>query len=155
MELRHRHLADAPAVPGAGRPPDDREPHPADSRQADHDDTGRYQADHADEADHREADRDGVDRYDADAEFKRGIPRPPGYQPDDTGRLSPRSGAVPSSELHHERTPAEIPRRDIDRGDAPRAHVDRPAINDPFDRTSAGSLCRPAHSPRRHAHSLL
>ena len=74
------------------------------------------------------------DRYDADAEFKRGVPKPPGYLPDDTGRLSPRSGAVPSSELHHaERTPAEIPRRDIDRGDTPRAHVDRPAINDPFD----------------------
>ena len=156
MELRHRHLADAPAAPGAGRPPDDRQPHPADSRRADrpaaetararddahhdeagHDDTGRYDTGRYDtgryEADHRESDRNGVDRYDADAEFKRGIPRPPGYQPDDTGRLSPRSGAVPSSELHHERPPAEIPRRDIDRGDTPRAYVDRPAINDPFD----------------------
>ena len=102
MELRHRHLADAPAAPGAGRPPDDRERHPADSRRADrpaaetararddahhdeagHDDTGRYDTGRYDtgryEADHRKADRNGVDRYDADAEFKRGIPKPPGY----------------------------------------------------------------------------
>ncbi len=162
MELRHRHLADTPAGPGTGRPPDDREPHPADSRQADRpaagtgparDDAHHYEADRRDpgrhdpdrhdpdrhdpdrhDADRHDADRRGADRYDADAEFKRGIPKPPGYLPDDTGRLSPRSGAVPSSELHHdERTPAAIPRRDIDRGDTLRAHVDRPAINDPFE----------------------
>jgi hypothetical protein len=140
MELRHRHLADAPAAPGAGRPPDDREPHPVDSRGADRPaaDAGpaRGDAPHY-EADHYEPDRNEADRYDADAEFKHGIPKPPGYLPDDTGRLSPRSGAARSSELHHdERTPAEMPGRDIDRADTPRAYVDRPDLNDSFDRYS-------------------
>jgi hypothetical protein len=80
-------------------------------------------------------DRDYADRYDADAEFQRGVPKPPGYLPDGTGRLSPRSGTDRSIELHHdERTPTEVPRRDIDRGDTPRGYVDRPAIRDPFDK---------------------
>ena len=55
MELRHRHLADTPAGPGTRRPPDDREPHPADSRQADRPATGTGPA--RDDAHHYEADR--------------------------------------------------------------------------------------------------
>jgi Calpain family cysteine protease len=83
--------------------------------------------------------RDDVRRYDADAEFKRGVAKPPGYLPDDTGRLSPRSGAPGRPiELHHdERAPRAMPRpsevREVHESDVPHAVVDRPAIRDPFD----------------------
>jgi hypothetical protein len=81
--------------------------------------------------------RDNDRRFDADAEFKRGVPRPPGSLPDDTGRSAPRAAAARPIELHHDecsRTdePSARERLDFERGDAPRTLVDRPAIRNPL-----------------------
>jgi hypothetical protein len=90
--------------------------------------------------------------YDADAEFKRPIPKPPGYLPDDTGgrasvwaalrrrgdrvaELSGRHDPVEITEPARREASAGAPRlRDgDDSGDAPRAVVDRPDFRDPLD----------------------
>jgi len=116
MELRQRHLADAPAAEAA-RP--------------DFPERDRGRASRAADA------RNYADNYDADAEYKRGVPRPPGSLPDDTGRPTPRAAAPRPVELHHdERGRTEEPgardRIDAEWGDAPRAVVDRPSIRDPL-----------------------
>jgi hypothetical protein len=90
--------------------------------------------------------------YDADAEFKRPIPKPPGYLPDDTGgrasvwaALRRRGDRVAEPSGRHD--PVEITkparreasagaprlREGNDSGDAPRAVVDRPDFRDPLD----------------------
>ena len=81
------------------------------------------------------------------------MPKPPGYLPDDTGRLSPRSGAPGRPmEMHHdERAPREMPRpteaRDLDEVDSPRALVERPAIHDPFSKDSPDRYGDPLTRP--------
>jgi hypothetical protein len=116
MELRQRHPADVPAVQAA-RP--------------DFPERGRGSASRAADA------RNHADNYDADAEYKRGVPRPPGSLPDDTGGRASRAAAPRPVELHHDecgRTdePGARDRLDAEWGDAPRAVVDRPAIRDPL-----------------------
>jgi len=159
MELRYRHPADEPSA-DAARPPDHRETPrdtprqasrgPADTGQQTPDSSERSTVTRPQPADARPV-KDNAGRYDADAEFKRGIPKPPGYLPDDTGRLSPRSTATADrhNELHHDprsaqdRTdatpgpkdgrqpldPGEA--REGDGGDASRVLVDHPAIHHP------------------------
>src|SRR5487761_1715922 len=101
MELRNRRPADTQAAepvrtqdrPGAQDAPARRPSRPADAAPA----------------------RAEVPRYDANAEFRRGVPRPPGYSPDDTGERAGRAPAVTtrSPEWHHdERLPRELSRRD-------------------------------------------
>ena len=146
MELRHRHPADATTgvhaadVQGAprDRPPDPGR-RPADVRQGPADSS--EQATGSRPADARPL-RDDADRHDPDAEFKHGVPAPPGYLPD-ADRILPHSAAVPPRpiELHHEEhapegssRPREI--QDIDKGDGPRALLERPMFRDPLDKGS-------------------
>jgi hypothetical protein len=157
VELRHRHPADAAtavesttAAAAAGRTardvPEAYRRGPRDSGQGPADGTRSRPAD-------APAVRDDVRRYDADAEFKRGVAKPPGYLPDDTGRLSPRSGAPGRPiELHHdERAPREAPRpsdaHEINEGDSPRTAVDHPPIHDPFGEDSPDRYGHPLTRP--------
>jgi hypothetical protein len=110
--------------------------------------------------DRENSERTGIDvrpdrndgRYDPDAEFKRPVPKPPGYLPDDTGsRASVWAGlrrrgdrVAEPSQRHDPVDVADPARREAsagaprlregdDRGDAPRAIVDRPDFRDPLD----------------------
>lgn len=113
----------------------------------------------------RGGDRGG---YDADAEFKRPVPKPPGYLPDDTGgRASPRvvmrEPGDGVTEFSRRNDPADD--RDLtqwkstmgaphphecvdgDRGDAPRAVIDHPAFHDPLDDRSPDRYGEPLTRP--------
>ena len=104
----------------------------------------------------RSADRGGAYEggYDADAEFKRPVPKPPGYLPDDTGgRASPggvlreRSDAVAEASRRNNTADGRdfteweasvgVPRQeegiDGERVEALEAVVDRPDFHDPLD----------------------
>jgi hypothetical protein len=93
--------------------------------------------------------------YDPDAEFKRPVPKPPGYLPDDTGgrasvwaalrrhgdrvaEPSQRHDPVEVADPARRQASAGAPRlrEGDDRGDAPRAVVDRPDFRDPLDERS-------------------
>jgi hypothetical protein len=141
VELRNRHLPDTPAAE-AVRTPDRREVRDAPGREA-----GRHPVDAT-------SARTEARGYDADAEFKRGVPRPPGYAPDDTGGRAQRgltlTGRHP--ELHHDEHPLrETPRyaeaRERDRADTPRAVVDHPAFRDPRDKSSPDRYGDPLMRP--------
>jgi hypothetical protein len=90
--------------------------------------------------------------YDPDAEFKRPVPKPPGYLPDDTGGRASAwialrrhsDGVAEPSQRHDPGEVADAARREAsagaprlreghDRGDVPRAVVDRPDFRDPLD----------------------
>ena len=139
-ELRYRHLDEVPTSAPDG-------PRRQDSPRQDRENSERIGSDVRPNRD------DGG--YDPDAEFKRPVPKPPGYLPDDTGgrasawsvlrRLSDR---VAEPGRRHD--PAEVadparreasaetprPREGDSRGDAPRAVVDRPDFRDPLDERS-------------------
>ena len=110
--------------------------------------------------DREDSERTGIDvrparsdgGYDPDAEFKRPVPKPPGYLPDDTGgrasvwaALRGRGdGVAEPSQRHDPAEVADLARREApagppclregdDRGDAPRAVIDRPDFRDPLD----------------------
>lgn len=92
--------------------------------------------------------------YDANARFKQGVPRPPGYSPDDTGERARRGPAVTPRhpEWHHDERPAsEMPaRREMrqrDAVDTPRAVVDHPDFRDPRDRFSPDRYGNPLTRP--------
>ena len=106
--------------------------------------------------------------YDADAEFKRPVPKPPGYLPDDTGgRTSPdgvlreradegiqagqRHDPADGPELSWRESSVEAPRPeegfDGDRGDAIREVVDRPDFRDPLDDRSPDRYGDPLARP--------
>ncbi len=95
--------------------------------------------------------RDGVNHYDADAEFKRPVPKPDGYLPDDTGGAATRIGlrdrgadevrATGSEDRYRSRADAwkngwaERPGpAEGDRAEALLSVVDRPPFHDPTDK---------------------
>lgn len=141
MELRNRHPAGSPAAEPVRAPdlharPDSPERRPG----------------------HRPADQHPVrteaSGYDANAEFKKGVPRPPGYSPDGTGDRAGRGPAatVRGREWHHdERAGAEMPApreaRERDVVDTPRVIVDRPDFRDPRDRFSPDQYGDPLTRP--------
>jgi hypothetical protein len=109
----------------------------------------------------RGGDRGG---YDADAHFKRPIPEPPGYLPDDTGGSATAYGTLrergyadsgPSRQrdlaagMELSRVEALRPHEagDGDRGEALRAVVDRPDFNDPLDKRSPARYGDPLTQP--------
>jgi hypothetical protein len=122
MELRHRPSADAPASAADSRPERGDLPRPHHA--------------HVD----RRLIREEVAGYDADADFKHGVHKPPGYLPDDTGRLATRSQDPGRPlEVHHDSgnaQPSDLPPRSLeireqDGNEIPRAFVDRPDIRHP------------------------
>jgi hypothetical protein len=110
--------------------------------------------------DRENSERTGIDvrpdrndgRHDPDAAFKRPVPKPPGYLPDDTGgrasvwaALRRRGDRVAEPSQGHDPVAAagtarreasagapRLPEGD-DGGDAPRADIDRPDFRDPLD----------------------
>lgn len=149
-ELRYRHPGEVTA------PVADAPQHRDSPAQRDRPDTERAPAD-------ARAARDDGDRYDADAQFKRPVPEPPGYLPDDTGGRTSAHGALrergdgdtePSRYDPAEGTdlnPVEALRPqegdDGDRGDALRATIDRPAFQDPSDDRSPDRYGDPLTRP--------
>jgi hypothetical protein len=142
-EIRYRR-PDQVTVPGSDEP--QRRDPPYRSQEI----TERTEVNARPAADARPA-RDGGG-YDADAEFKRPVPKPPGYLPDDTGgrasvwaALRRRGDRVAEPSGRHD--PVEITepgrreasagaprlREEDDGGDVPRAVVDRPDFRDPLD----------------------
>jgi hypothetical protein len=106
--------------------------------------------------------------YDADAEFKRPVPKPPGYLPDDTGGRTSSDGVLrersdegiqadrrhdpaDGPELSWREDWAEAPRAeegvDGDRGDAIPEVVDRPDFRDPVDERSPDRYGDPLARP--------
>jgi hypothetical protein len=106
--------------------------------------------------------------YDADAEFKRPVPKPPGYLPDDTGGRTSSDGVLrersyegiqagrrhdpaDGPELSWRESLVEAPRAeegvDGDRGDAIREVVDRPDFRDPLDDRSPDRYGDPLARP--------
>jgi hypothetical protein len=102
--------------------------------------------------------------YDADAQFKHPVPKPPGYLPDDTGGSMSTRGALrergdggtePSRPydpvygiyFRPVRAPRPQESTDGDRGDAPRATIDRPAFRDPLDDQSPDRYGDPLARP--------
>jgi hypothetical protein len=146
VELRNRRPPDTPAAEPV-RAPDRREPPDGPERPP-----GRRLAD-------GRPVRPEAPGYDANAEFKKGVPRPPRYSPDDTGEPAghDRAGRGPAAairgrEWHHdERATAEMPaRREVqerDSLDTPRAVVDHPDFRDPRDRFSPDRYGDPLTRP--------
>ena len=141
MELRNRRPADTPAAEPV-HAPDLRERHDGPERGP-----GRRPAD-------QRPVRTEAPSYDANAEFKKGVPRPPGYAPDDTGERASRTPAATTRgiEWHHdERSARETPdpreAHEADVADPPRAVVDRPAFRDPRDRFSPDRYGDPLTRP--------
>jgi hypothetical protein len=140
-ELRYRDPGEvtAPAVDGPQRRDSPYQRGPGDTQQT--------------TADARPA-RDDGRGYDPDAEFKRPVPKPPGYLPDDSDGHTSRDGALREhregdTEPSRQGTPADgrhlvqsegvvgMPRPDEsadgDRGEEIRAVIDRPEFHDPLD----------------------
>src|ERR1700678_3979522 len=106
--------------------------------------------------------RDNISGYDADAEFKRPVPKPGGYLPDDTGGTAPTDAELRdhrswvkdhpgSADLTPGRDPTEAPRlreaAEGDQTDALKAVVDRPDFRDPTDRRSPDRYGDPLTRP--------